>query len=153
MAIQEPRSGEKMTAADATAYVDHLYAQMYARWEPKVKQHPFMLQLHEGKLPMPVMRQFFKNWGRFALEVNALNALSYHTHLAFFVRNFDLLGPFCAKIADELISPKPLDQAPEFDQAEDQHKQHGSDHREFDQRRTASAAACLPFRTGRICCK
>jgi len=107
VAIKEPRSGEKMTAAEAAAYVDHLYAQMYCRWEPKVKQHPFMLQLGDGKLPMAVIRQFFKNWGRFALEVNALNAQSYHTHLAFFVRNFDLLGPFCAKIADELISPRP----------------------------------------------
>ena len=52
------------------------------------------------------MRQFFKNWGHFSLEVNALNAVSYYTHLPFFVRHFDLLGPFCAKIADELISPK-----------------------------------------------
>ena len=40
------------------------------------------------------------------MEVNALNAVSYYTHLPFFVRNFDLLGPFCAKIADELISPR-----------------------------------------------
>lgn len=107
MAITEPRTGQKMTTAEATAYVEHLYSQMYARWEPKIKKHPFMLQLHEGKLPMPVIRQFFRNWGRFALEVNALNAQSYHTHLAFFVRNYDLLGPFSAKIADELISPKP----------------------------------------------
>ena len=25
---------------------------------------------------MPVIRQFFKNWGHFSLEVNALNAVS-----------------------------------------------------------------------------
>ena len=56
---------------------------------------------------MPVIRQFFKNWGHFSLDVNALNALSYHTHLPFFVHHYDLLGPFCGKIADELISPKP----------------------------------------------
>ena len=105
--IKKPKAGEKMTAGEASAYVEHLYTEMYARWEPRVKQHPFMQALSEGKLSMPVIRQFFKNWGRFALEVNALNAVSYHTHLAFFVRNFDLLGPFSAKIADELISPKP----------------------------------------------
>ena len=40
---------------------------------------------------MPVIRQFFKNWGHFSMEVNALNAVSYYTHLPFFVRNFDLL--------------------------------------------------------------
>ena len=105
--IKEPRSGEKMTPAEAKAYVDYLYARMYERWEEKISNGPFMTQLCSGKLPMPVIRQFFKNWGRFSLEVNALNAVSYHTHLAFFVHHFDLLGPFCAKIADELISPKP----------------------------------------------
>lgn len=104
---KEPRSGEKMAPDEASAYVESLYGKMYRRWETKVQQHPFMVQLREGRLPMPVIRQFFKNWGRFSLEVNALNAYSYHTHLAFFVKNFDLLGPFCGKIADELISPKP----------------------------------------------
>ncbi len=106
-AIKKPQSGEKMTSQEAKAYVDHLYETMYRHWEEKIRNGQFMVQLRAGKLPMPVIRRFFKNWGRYALEVNALNALSYHTHLAFFVRNFDLLGPFCAKIADELISPKP----------------------------------------------
>ena len=96
-----------MTSQKAKAYVDHLYETMYRHWEEKIRNGQLMVQLRAGKLPMPVIRRFFKNWGRYALEVNALNALSYHTHLAFFVRNFDLLGPFCAKIADELISPKP----------------------------------------------
>jgi pyrroloquinoline quinone (PQQ) biosynthesis protein C len=104
---KEPRPGEKMTAADAKAYVDYLYERMYQRWQEKIHNGPFMTPLRAGKLPMAVIRQFFKNWGRFSLEVNALNALSYHTHLSFFVHHFDLLGPFCAKIADELISPKP----------------------------------------------
>ncbi len=49
---------------------------------------------------MPVIRQFFKNWGHFSLEVNALNALSYHTHLPFFVHHFDLLAPFCVADTD-----------------------------------------------------
>jgi pyrroloquinoline quinone (PQQ) biosynthesis protein C len=104
---REPKAGEKMTEADAKAYVDYLYTTLYKAWHEKIHNGPFMTQLREGKLPLSVIRQFFKNWGHFSLEVNALNAVSYYTHLPFFVRNFDLLGPFCAKIADELISPKP----------------------------------------------
>jgi pyrroloquinoline quinone (PQQ) biosynthesis protein C len=103
---REPTAGEKMTEADAKAYVDYLYTTLYKAWHEKIHQGLFMTQLREGKLPLPVIRQFFKNWGHFSLEVNGLNAVSYYTHLPFFVRNFDLLGPFCAKIADELISPK-----------------------------------------------
>ena len=79
---------------------------LFRSWKEKIQSGPFMTQLRAGKLPMPVIRQFFKNWGRFSLEVNGLNAVSYYIHLPFFVHNFDLLGPFCAKIADELISPK-----------------------------------------------
>jgi pyrroloquinoline quinone (PQQ) biosynthesis protein C len=105
--VKEPQPGEKMTAQEARAYVDYLYERMYEHWKVKIQAGPFMTQLREGKLPMPVIRQFFKNWGRFSLEVNALNAVSYYTHMPFFVNQFDLLGPFCAKIADELISPKP----------------------------------------------
>ncbi len=105
--IKEPKAGEKMTSVEAKAYVDYLYETMYRHWQEKIHNGPFMTRLREGKLPMPVIRQFFKNWGRFSMEVNGLNAVSYYTHLPFFVRHFDLLGPFCAKIADELISPKP----------------------------------------------
>ncbi|HXG52089.1 MAG TPA: iron-containing redox enzyme family protein [candidate division Zixibacteria bacterium] len=96
-----------MTADEARAYVDYLYAALYQAWREKIHASEFMTRLREGSLPLPVIRQFFKNWGRFSLEVNGLNAVSYYTHLPFFVRNFDLLGPFCAKIADELISPRP----------------------------------------------
>ena len=103
---KEPKPGEKLTGDEAKAYVDYLYSTLYKAWHEKIHNGPFMTQLREGKLPMPVIRQFFKNWGHFSMEVNALNAVSYYTHLPFFVRNFDLLGPFCAKIADELISPK-----------------------------------------------
>jgi thiaminase len=101
--LREPRAGEKLSEPEAKAYVDHLYSTLYKYAHEKVYKGAFMTQLREGKLPLPVMRQFFKNWGHFSLEVNALNAVSYYTHLPFFVRNFDLLGPFSAKIADDLI--------------------------------------------------
>jgi pyrroloquinoline quinone (PQQ) biosynthesis protein C len=103
---KEPRAGERLTEQEAQAYVDYLYSTLYKYAHEKIHKGYFMTQLREGKLPMPAMRQFFKNWGHFSLEVNALNAVSYYTHLPFFVRHFDLLGPFCAKIADELISPR-----------------------------------------------
>ena len=80
-----------MTSQEAKAYVDYLYAKMYERWKEKIQSGPFMTQLRAGKLSLPVIRQFFKNWGRFSLEVNGLNAVSYYTHLPFVVHNFDLL--------------------------------------------------------------
>jgi pyrroloquinoline quinone (PQQ) biosynthesis protein C len=103
---REPQAGEKLNAQAARAYVDYLYSALYKAWHEKIHTAPFMTQLRDGTLPLPVIRQFFKNWGRFSMEVNALNAVSYYTHLPFFVRHFELLGPFCAKIADELISPR-----------------------------------------------
>src|SRR5262245_38962833 len=106
-----PKAGEKLSESEAKAYVDYLYSTLYKYANEKIHRGAFMSKLREGKLPLPVMRQFFKNWGHFSLEVNALNAVSYYTHLPFFVRHFDLLGPFCAKIADELISPREIGRA------------------------------------------
>ena len=63
--VSELRTGAKMSPQDAKAYVEHLYAKMYAHWQTKIPNSSFMTQLCEGKLPMPVIRQFFKNWGHF----------------------------------------------------------------------------------------
>jgi len=103
---RELKAGERLTADEAKAYVDYLYSTLYQYADEKIHQGAFMTHLRAGRLPLPMMRQFFKNWGHFSLELNALNAVSYYTHLPFFVRHFDLLGPFCAKIADKLISPR-----------------------------------------------
>lgn len=103
---REPRAGEKLNAQEAKAYVDYLYSTLAKAAHEKIHNGPFMSQLRDGTLPLPVIRQYFKNWGHFSMEVNGLDAVSYYTHLPFFVRNFDLLGPFCAKVADRLISPK-----------------------------------------------
>ncbi len=103
---REPRAGEKLSAQEAKAYVDYLYATVSKVSQEKIHNGAFMTQLRAGALPVPVIRQFFKNWGRFSMELNGLDAVSYYTHLPFFVRNFELLGPFCAKVADKLISPK-----------------------------------------------
>ncbi|HXK30315.1 MAG TPA: hypothetical protein VJ646_18880, partial [Candidatus Binatia bacterium] len=96
-----------MNSAEAKAYVDNLYAELYAHWERKINQGRFMSQLRDGTLPVGSARRFFKDWGIFSIEVVALNAVSYYVHLPFFVSNFDLLPAFSDKIAEELISPKP----------------------------------------------
>jgi len=103
---REPRAGEKLSAQEAKSYVDYLYSTLAEASRERIHNGPFMTQLHHGTLPLPVIRQFFKNWGHFSIELNGLDAVSYYTHLPFFVRNFELLGPFCAKVAGKLISPK-----------------------------------------------
>lgn len=54
-----------MRPEEAKAYVDYLYARMYERAKEKIDNGVFMTQLREGTLPMPVMRQFFRNWAGF----------------------------------------------------------------------------------------
>ncbi len=103
----EIKPGQKLSPDAAGAYVNQLYDKVYELSKKKIHDSPFMTELRAGKLPMPVIRQFYKNWGRYSMEVNGLNAVSYYLHLPFFVRHFDLLAPFCAKVADELISPEP----------------------------------------------
>ena len=96
-----------MNANQAKAYVDNLYGDLYLHWERKISQGLFMTQLREGRLPLPCVRRFFKDWGIFSVEVVALNAVSYYVHLPFFIRNYDLLPAFTEKIAEELVSPRP----------------------------------------------
>ena len=69
---KEPRAGERLTGQEAQAYVEYLYSTLYKYAHEKIHKGTFMMQLREGKLPMPAMRQFFKNWGHFSLEVNTL---------------------------------------------------------------------------------
>jgi pyrroloquinoline quinone (PQQ) biosynthesis protein C len=96
-----------MNSTEAKTYVDSLYDELYRHWERKINQGSFMTQLREGRLPLPCLRRFFKDWGLFSIEVVALNAVSYYVHLPFFVSNYDLLPAFTDKIAEELVSPKP----------------------------------------------
>jgi pyrroloquinoline quinone (PQQ) biosynthesis protein C len=96
-----------MNHTEAKAYVDSLYRELYHHWELRINQGQFMTQLREGRLPLPSVRRFFKDWGLFSVEVVALNAVSYYVHLPFFISNYDLLPAFTEKIAEELIAPKP----------------------------------------------
>ena len=66
-----------------------------------------MAQLRTGTLPEKALKLFFKNWGSYTIEINTLEAASYHKHVAFFRKHRDLMGPMTVKLADELIHPRP----------------------------------------------
>jgi pyrroloquinoline quinone (PQQ) biosynthesis protein C len=96
-----------MTPQQANAYVERLNEKTVQRWEEKVTRGAFMTALAEGRLSKAAMREFFRNWGAFTVEINTLSAASYHKHIGFFKRHVDLLGPFGMKLADEFSHPKP----------------------------------------------
>src|SRR5262247_279240 len=76
--------GEKMTAGEAKAYVDELYRKVAKRWEERVTNSQFMKELMTGRLSKQVFRLFFKNWAAYTIEINTLEAASYHKHIHFF---------------------------------------------------------------------
>jgi pyrroloquinoline quinone (PQQ) biosynthesis protein C len=96
-----------MKSVEAKAFVDEFYKKVAARWKERITNAPFMEKLRAGTLPRPALRLFFKNWGAYTIEINTLEAASYHKHIAFFRKNRDLMGPMAQKLADELIHPKP----------------------------------------------
>jgi pyrroloquinoline quinone (PQQ) biosynthesis protein C len=96
-----------MNDKQAKALVDEHYKKVAARWQERVTHGPFMAQLKSGKLSHRALKIFFQNWGSYTIEINTLEAASYHTHISFFRKHRDLMGPMAAKLADELIHPKP----------------------------------------------
>lgn len=107
MPVESPRLGVPMSPENAKSFVDSLNSKVLQRWQERVAEGPFMRPFIEGRLPLPAVRLFFKNWGAFTIEINTLIAASYHRHIGFFKRHPDLLAPLGAKIADEFIHPKP----------------------------------------------
>lgn len=100
-----------MSATDdnnqARAYVDEHYRKVAARWRARVTESPFMQQLRAGTLPLPTLQTFFKNWGSYTIEINTVEAASYHKHISFFRNHRDLMARMAEKLADELIHPEP----------------------------------------------
>ena len=96
-----------LESTEAKAYVDHIYNQVAQRWQEKVTRSPFMEQLRVGALPKAAFRTFFKNWGSYTIEINSLEAVTYHKHISFFRKHRDLMAAMAEKLADELIHPKP----------------------------------------------
>jgi len=97
----------KMSRDDAKSYVDGIYQQVANRWRQRVNSSQFMKGLVTGKLSKQAFRIFFKNWGAYTIEINTLEAASYHKHIHFFRKHRDLMAAMADKLADELIHPKP----------------------------------------------
>ena len=97
----------EMNSKDAGEYVNEHYRKVAARWRARVTDAPFMQQLRAGTLPLEKLRTFFKNWGSYTIEINTVEAASYHKHIAFFRKHRDLMARMAEKLADELIHPKP----------------------------------------------
>src|SRR5262245_11130097 len=96
-----------MNKSEAKAFVDEFYNKVAARWKERVTQGPFMKNLLAGTLPRSALRIFFKNWGSYTIEINTLEAASYHKHIHFFRKHRDLMAPMAQKLADELIHAQP----------------------------------------------
>ena len=96
-----------MNDQDAKTRVDEHYKKVAKRWQERVTDGPFMKQLRSGKLPEKALKLFFRNWGSYTIEINTLEAASYHKHISFFRKHRDLMARMAEKLADELIHPKP----------------------------------------------
>ena len=96
-----------MNSVEAKALVDEHYKRVAARWTERVTCGAFMEKLGAGTLPPAALRLFFKNWGAYTIEINTVEAASYHKHIAFFRKHRDLMAPMAQKLADELIQPEP----------------------------------------------
>src|SRR5581483_4653821 len=114
--LSRPRLSEKsisrensmtITTENAGEYVDEHYRKVAARWRARVTDSPFMRQLRAGTLPPAALRTFFKNWGSYTIEINTVEAASYHKHISFFRKHRDLMARMAEKLADELIHPEP----------------------------------------------
>lgn len=98
---------EQMNKANAKACVDEIYNKVAKRWQERVTASQFMRQLASGTLPKKAFRLFFKNWAAYTIEINTLEAASYHKHIHFFRKHPDLMAAMAEKLADELVHPKP----------------------------------------------
>jgi pyrroloquinoline quinone (PQQ) biosynthesis protein C len=97
----------KMNSVEAKTYVDELYRKVAQRWRERVTNSHFMSELAAGKLSRKALRIFYKNWAAYTIEINTLEAASYHKHIHFFRKHRDLMAAMAEKLADELIHPKP----------------------------------------------
>ena len=73
--MKAPKAGEKLSEQEAKEYVDSLYKALSKYAHEKILQRRVYDPAARRHAAVAVMRQFFKNWGHFSLEVNALNAV------------------------------------------------------------------------------
>lgn len=99
---------EISTEEAAVKFVEGLYRRMMERAEAKISRGRFMHGLANGTLPFEAVRVFWLNWHQFVSVINNFIQVTYHTHYPFFLRYApDLLAPFAAKVADEIVHPEP----------------------------------------------
>src|SRR5207245_9806894 len=96
-----------MNSVEAKAFVDEFYKKVAARWRERVTNCAFMEKLRGGTLPRAALRLFFKNWGAYTIEINTVEAASYHKHIHFFRKHRDIMAPLEHKLSDEFVHPKP----------------------------------------------
>src|SRR4029077_20490250 len=97
----------KLDPGEAKAYVDDLYRKVAKRCQERVTCSRFMTELNSGTLSKRAFSIFFKNWAAYTIEINTLEAASYHKHIHFFRKHRDLMAAMAEKLADELMHPKP----------------------------------------------
>jgi pyrroloquinoline quinone (PQQ) biosynthesis protein C len=97
----------KLDPREAKGYVDELYRKVAKRWQERVTCSRFMTELNSGTLSKRAFSIFFKNWAAYTIEINTLEAASYHKHIHFFRKHRDLMAAMAEKLADELLHPKP----------------------------------------------
>jgi len=66
-----------------------------------------MKRLTAGTLSKKALSLFVKNWAAYTIEINTLEATTYHKHIHFFRKHRDLMAAMARKLADELVHPKP----------------------------------------------
>src|ERR1043166_8407519 len=96
-----------MNSAEAKTFVDDFYKKVAARWSERVTNCAFMEKLRAGTLPRAALRLFFKNWGAYTIEINTVEAASYHKHIHFFRKHRDLMAAMAEKLAADPIPPNP----------------------------------------------
>ena len=97
----------RYSSEEAAALVERLRQIAATGFERQVFSHPFMRELMAGTLPMSKIRGFFRNWYRFALEINTVKSDAYNHFLPFLERHPDCYDLFTEQIADELTHPGP----------------------------------------------
>ncbi|MBM2811777.1 MAG: hypothetical protein HW416_2536 [Chloroflexi bacterium] len=99
--------GQRLSPAEAAAYVDDLGARVIAYAKERVGGSEFMRDCSVGTLPKDLIQLFWLNWHAYVFEINTIYSATLQRHVAFFKRNIDLLAPLTEKIADELMNPAP----------------------------------------------
>ncbi len=100
------RPGERLTAVEASALLDELYAWTAGVFERQIVQGRFMRDLCRGTLAPEALRLLWKNWYYFVSEINNFHGITYQRFLGFFKRHPALQAAYADKIADELIHPR-----------------------------------------------